>query len=196
MLYGVYPYVVEKLDALLSTGAQFGFHVSGDASLRRLDCHVVSGADVKTFVLVVVPKHQGWEHVLLKDALHVLACVTSRGGLTTVSISDNIRMGRALATLDQPVMPLVSRRFDLVWLRDLLARHFLKEFSGLEHFGIPEYFRFRLSAVISDEAFDRRPVLRRVRFMRRYFHSYVLVFANSSVVSSSFCFFVLFFGFY
>ena len=55
MLYGVYPYVIEKVDAMLATGARFGFQLMRDGSLRRLDCHVFDGLTFKSFVLAVVP---------------------------------------------------------------------------------------------------------------------------------------------
>ena len=69
-------------------------------------------------------------------------------------MSDNLRLGRALATVAHPTMHLVMRRFDIDWLKGLLRRQFIQESSGLEPFCILEYFRFRLAAVIADSAFD------------------------------------------
>ena len=176
MLYGVYPYVIEKFDDMLATGARFGFHLMRDGSLRRLDCHVFDGLTVKSFVLAVVPAGHGWKQKLLRNTLSVLACVTSQGGLSFVCVSDNIRLGRALATVSHPVVPVVGKRFDLDWMRDIISRQFLKEFSGLEPFGVPEYFLYRLSVCISDSAFDQMPTLRRVSIVSFISYLFLLCF--------------------
>ena len=55
VLYGLYPFVVEKLDAILSSGARFGLHVRADGAMRRLDCHVFDDVSVKTVLLAVIP---------------------------------------------------------------------------------------------------------------------------------------------
>ena len=141
-----------------------------DGSLRRLDCHVFDGLTVKSFVLAVVPAGHNWEQKLLRNTLSVLACVR---GLSFVCVSDNIRLGRALATVSHPVVPVVGKRFDLDWMREVISRQFLKEFSGLEPFRVLECFRYRLSAVISDSAFDQMPMLRRVSIVS--FTSYLFL---------------------
>ena len=158
----MYPFVVEKLGVLLSSVAHFGFHVRTDGAMRRLDCHVFDDVSVKTVVVAVIHVDYDWERSLLMVVLSLLTCVESYSGLAAVSVSDNLRLGRALATVAHPVMPLVVRLFDVEWLKDLLRRHFIQEFSGLEPFGILECFRFRLAAVITDSAFDKMPRLREV----------------------------------
>ena len=110
-------------------------------------------------------------------------------------VSDNIRLGRALATVSHPVVPVVGKRFDLDWMRDVISRQFLKEFSGLEPFGVLEYFRYRLSAVISDSAFDQMPMLRRVGivsfvsylFLLCYLYIFFLFFATGVKVCECSC---------
>ena len=159
VLYGMYPHVLEKLDKLLATGARFGVQVRTDNSFRRLDCHILDGLSVKVLVLAVFPEEHDWGRVMLKNVEPVLTCVSSCSGLSFVSVCAFVRLGRALAAVSHPVMPLVSRRLDMDWQKDLLTRQFLKGFSGLEPFGVLEYFQFRLSAVISDSAFDRMPRL-------------------------------------
>ena len=81
--------------------------------MRRLDCHVFDDASVKTVVLAVIPGGCDWERSLLKVVLSLLTCVESCSGLSAVSVSDNLRLGRALATVAHPVMPSVMRRFDV-----------------------------------------------------------------------------------
>ena len=134
--------------------------------MRRLDCHVFEYVSVKTVVLAVVPGGTEWERSLLKVILPLLTRVESYTGLSAVGVSDNLRLGRALATLllvvAHPTMPLVMRRFDIDWLKDLLQRQFIQESSRLEPFCILEYFRFRLAAVIADSAFDSMPRLHEV----------------------------------
>ena len=159
MLYGLYPLVVEKLDELLSSGVRFGLHVRTDGSVKRLDCHIFGAVAVKVVVLAVIPGDGAWERSLLKVLVSLLACVESHGGLSAVSVGENLRLGRALASIAHPTMPLVTRRFDIEWLKDLLRRKFLEESSGLEPFCVLEYFRFRLAAVIGDSAFDSMPRL-------------------------------------
>ena len=113
-------------------------------------------------MLAVIPGGGEWDRSLLKVIVSLLACVESHGGLSAVSVGENLRLGRALASIAHPTMPLVTRRFDIEWLKDLLRRNFLEESSGLEPFCVLEYFRFRLAAVIGDSAFDSMPRLREV----------------------------------
>ena len=113
------------------------FHVLRDGCRYCLDCHIFDGLSVKSFVLSVVPASHGWEQHLLRNAMSVLSCVTSRLGLTFVCVSDNIGLGRALAKVANLVVPLVRKRFDLNWMKDLNARQFLKELLGLEPFRSP-----------------------------------------------------------
>ena len=161
-MYGLYPFVVEKLGDLLSSGVRFGLHVHVDGAMRRLDCHIFDGLSVKVVVLAVIPGGSEWERSLLKVVMSLLSCVESYRGLAAVSVGGNLRLGRALASVAHPAMPLVTRRFDAEWLTDLLRRKFIEESSGLEPFSILEYFRFRLAAVIEDSAFDNMPGLREV----------------------------------
>ena len=151
--------MVEKLDAILSSRARFGLHVRADGAMRQLGCHLFDDVSVKTVVLAVIPGGSECERSLLKVVISLLTCVESYAGLSAVSVSDNLRLGRALATVSHPIVPLVMRRFDIDWLKDLLRRQFIQESSGLEPFCILEYFRFRLAAVIEDSAFDSMPRL-------------------------------------
>ena len=130
--------------------------------MRRVDCHIFDGLAVKVVVLSVIPGGSDWERSLLKVVLSLLSCMESYRGLSAVSVGDNLRLGRALASVAHPSMPLVTRRFDSEWLTDLFRRKFIEESSGLEPFSILEYFRFRLSAVIEDSAFNNMPCLREV----------------------------------
>ena len=57
VLNGMYPYVVMKLDVLLSSGAQFELHLRIDAAMRRLDCHVFYGPSVNLFGIVCYQPH-------------------------------------------------------------------------------------------------------------------------------------------
>ena len=131
-------------------------------AMRRVDCHIFDGLAVKVVVLAVIPGGSDWERSLLKVVLSLLSCMESYRGLSAVSVGDNLRLGRALASVAHPSMPLVTRRFDSEWLTDLFRRKFIEESSGLEPFSILEYFRFRLSAVIKDSAFNNMPCLREV----------------------------------
>ena len=130
--------------------------------MRSVDCHIFDGLAVKVVVLAVIPGGSDWERSLLEVVLSLLSCMESYRGLSAVSVGDNLRLGRALASVAHPSMPLVTRRFDSEWLTDLFRRKFIEESSGLEPFSILEYFRFRLSAVIEDSAFNNMPCLREV----------------------------------
>ena len=144
---------MEKLSDLLSAGPRFNLHVRTDGSLKRVDCHIFDALTVKMVVLAAIPGGDEWEHSLLKIVVSVLACVESHAGLCAVSVGDNLRLGRALASIAHPTMLLVTRRLDVDWLKDL---------SGLEPFCVLEYFRFRLAAVIGCSSFDNMPRLREV----------------------------------
>ena len=133
-----------------------------DGAIRRLNCHIFDDVSIKVVVLAVMPGESEWERSLLKVVLSLLTCIESYCGLLAVSVSDNLRLGRALASIAHPTMPLVTRRFDIDWLKDILRRKFIQESSGLEPFCILEYFQFRLAAVIADSAFDNMPRLREV----------------------------------
>ena len=100
VLYWMYPYVWENLDVLLAMRAHSGLHVRTDKFLRRLDCHILDGVSVKTLVLAVDPG--GLDFDLSQFC----------SWLSFVSMCDNVRLGRALAAVSHPVMPIVSRRFD------------------------------------------------------------------------------------
>ena len=95
-------------------------------------------------------------------------------GLCAVSVGENLRLGRSLASIAHPTIPLVTRCLDVDWLKDLLRRTFLREFSGLEPFCVLEYFRFRLAAVIGGSSFDKMRRLREVidyKFVSAFFFS-------------------------
>ena len=162
VLYGLYPFVVEKVSDLLSSGVRFGLHVRTDGPLKRVDCHIFASVTIKVVVLVAIPGGAEWEQTVLRILVSVLACVESHAGLCAISVGENLRLGRALASIAHPIMPVVTRRLDVVWLRDLLRRTFLQHLSGLEPFCVLEYFRFRLSAVIGESSFDNMPRLREV----------------------------------
>ena len=165
---------MEKLSDLLSAGARFGLHVRTDGSLKRVDCHIFDALTVKMVVLAAIPGGGEWERSLLKIVVSVLACVESHAGLCAVDVGENLRLGRALASIAHPAIPLVTRRLDVDWLRDLLRRTFLRELSGLEPFCVLEYFRFRLAAVIGGSSFDNMPRLREVidfKFVSAFFFS-------------------------
>ena len=122
--------MVEKLDAILSSGARFGLHVRADGAMRQQGCHIFDDVSVKTVVHAVIPGGSEWERSLLKVVLSLLTCVESSAGLSAVSVSDNLRLGRALATVAHPTVPLVMRRFDIDLLEDLLRQQFIQESSG------------------------------------------------------------------
>ena len=107
-----------KLDVLLSFGAQFELHLRIDVAMRRLDCHVFHGPSVKSVVFAVIPGGSYWERVLLRNVLALLTCVETFSGLSAISVTDNVRLGRANAAVTRPVVPLVMRRFDAEWLTD------------------------------------------------------------------------------
>ena len=153
---------MEKLGELLSSGVRYGLHVRADGAIRQLDRHIFDDISIKVVVLAAIPDGSEWERSLLKVVLFLLPCIESYGCLSAVKVSDNLRLGRALASIAHPTMPLVTRRFEIDWLKDLLRQKFVQESSGLEPFCILEYFRFRLAAAIADSAFDNIPRLREV----------------------------------
>ena len=150
-----------KLSDLLSAGARFGLHVRTDGSLKREDCHIFDALTVKMVVLAAMSGGGEGERSLLKIVVSVLACVESHAGLCAVSVGENLRLGRALASIAHPAI-----------LKDLLRRTFLRELSGLESLCVLEYFRFRLAAIIGGSSFDNMPRLREVidfKFVSAFF---------------------------
>ena len=62
---------------------------------------------MKSIVLALVSGGTGWEKRMLNNVTAVLACLQERSRLKTVSVEGDTRVGRAVAAVVAPKMPIV-----------------------------------------------------------------------------------------
>ena len=75
------------------------------------------------------------------------------------------RIGYALADSIGVIDPLVAGRVTQMWLFDLVRKHFLAEFVGLDPLSVLDYLRVRLASVVQESFLDRLPRLIRVSIL-------------------------------
>ena len=162
MLYGLYQYAVEQLDALVEAKSCIG------VCIRQCDwrwcgeLHIVGVHGIKSVVLALVSGGTGWEKRMLNNVIAVLACLKDRIQLKTIAVEGDVHVGRALAAVVSPKTPLVVGLITHRSVFDEVQKQFLAEFAGLDPLSVLEYFRVRLMSVAQEGFLDRMPLLRRV----------------------------------
>ena len=129
------------------------------------ECHVVCGYAVKTIVLGVVVGGTGWEKRMLDTVVPVLLSLSYASSMRAYSTESDTRIGYALAASVGIVDPLVVGRVTQVWLFDLVRKHFLAEFVGLDPLSVLDYLRVRLASVVQESVLDRLPHLKQVSIL-------------------------------
>ena len=163
MLYGLYPYVLDRLDSLLETSCCAGMSLSQCNGQWRGECHIINGLQVKTIVLAVVADTSGWEKHLVENLVPVLACLQQRAEIKSVTVEGELLVGRSVAAALVSDTPLVVGTVTSSTVFQEIQRQFLAEFSGLDPLSVLEYFKVRLMPVVRERFMDRLPHLRQVR---------------------------------
>ena len=163
MLYGLYPYVLDRLDSLLDTSCCAGMSLSQCNGQWRGECHIIDGLQVKTIVLSVVADTSGWEKHVVENIVSVLACLQKRAEIKSVAVEGELLVGRSVAAALVSDTPLVVGMVTANTVFQELQRQFLAEFGGLDPLSVLEYFKVRLLSVVRERFMDRVPQLRQVR---------------------------------
>ena len=82
--------------------------------------------------------------------------------LGVVCVDDYPAVGRAIASVAAPTLPVVMRVFDLQLVQSVIRTRFVERFSGLDPYSVLEFLKIRLAGVIDDRYFDKLPELRHV----------------------------------
>ena len=162
VLYGLYPYVLDQLDATLEVGSCAGVSIHHSHGQWRGECHVVSGLQVKTLVLSVVAESSEWEKHLVENVVPVLACLKNGAGIKVVSVEGEVLVGKTIAASLALDTPLVVGMVTARTVFEEIRRQFLVEISGLDPSSILEYFRVRLMPSVRERFLDRMPNFRQV----------------------------------
>ena len=162
VVYGLYPYVLDQLDATLEVSSCAGVSIHHCHGQWRGECHVVSSLQVKTLVLSVVAESSEWEKHLVENVVPVLACLKNGAGIKVVSVEGEVLVGKAIAASLASDTPLVVGMVTARTLFEEIRRQFLVEFSGLDPLSILEYFRVRLMPSVRERFLDRMPNFRQV----------------------------------
>ena len=162
MLYGLYQYAVEQLDALVEASSGIGVYIRQCDWRWCGELHIAGVHGIKSVVLALVSGGTGWENRMLNNVIPVLACLKDRTQLKTIAAECDVHVGRALAAVVLPKSPLVVGLITQRSVFDEVQKQFLAEFAGLDPLSVLEYFRVRLMSVAQDDFLDRLPLLRRV----------------------------------
>ena len=138
VLYGLYPYVLDQLDATLEVSSCAGVSIHHCHGQWRGECHVVSSLQVKTLVLSVVAESSEWEKHLVENVVPVLACLKNGAGIKVVSVEGEVLVGKAIAASLASDTPLVVGMVTARTVFEEIRRQFLVEFSGLDPLSILE----------------------------------------------------------
>ena len=163
--YGLYRFVVEQLDELIARGKGASVSIRRHEADWLCECHVVCDYAVKTIVLGVVVGGTGWEKRMLDNVVPVLLILPHASSMRVYSTESDTRIGYALAASVGIVDPLVVGRVTQVWLFDLVRKHFLAEFVGLDPLSVLDYLRVRLASVVQERVLDRLPRSRQVSIL-------------------------------
>ena len=165
VLYCLYPYVMEQLDAALETSGCAGVSIYQCHGQWRCECHVVTSLQVKTRVLTVESEAGEWEQRLVENIVPVIACLKNGAEVKVVVVEGEVLVGKAVASSLSSTTPLVVGMVTASTVFDEIRRRFFAEFSGLDPLSILEYFRVRLMPSLRERFLDRMPNLRQVREM-------------------------------
>ena len=162
MLYGLYPYAVEQLEALVESSSCVGICIRQCAWQWCGELHIVDEHGVKSVVLALVAGGTGSEKRVLNNVVPILACLKDRTQLKTIAVEGDVHVGRAVAAVVAPKTPLVVGLITERSVFDEVQKQFLAEFAGLDPLSVLEYFRVRLMSVAQEGFLDLLPLLRRV----------------------------------
>ena len=169
MLYGIYPYVVEKISCLFSSGSQSGLRIFFDGNFWRADLHLVDCLDVKSFTLVTLPVSERWKEELVNLVVTILSCVESMPSLSGIIVEDHVALGRALSKMCLSERTIVMRFFDVQWVQRCIRNQFRQRIGGLDPYNVLDFLKFRLANVVNGAAFDKLPLLRQVCILFLFF---------------------------
>ena len=161
-MYGVYPYIVEKMGNLLQSGSQIGLRVYFDGNFWRVDCHFVNDLDLQSVTLVTWPVCEQWKEELIRLAITILSCLEPLPSLCSVVVDAHLAVGRALAHFGPAGNSVVMRVHDVQWVQRAIRQQFRQRVGGLDPYNVLEFLKYRLSSVVNGAAFDKMPLLRQV----------------------------------
>ena len=61
--------------------------------------------------------------------------------LGVVCVDDYPAVGRAIASVAAPTLPVVMRVFDLHWVQSVIRTRFVERFSGLDPYSVLEFLK-------------------------------------------------------
>ena len=93
VLYGLYTYVMELLDAALETSGCAGVSIYQCHRQWRGECHVITSLQVKTLVLTVVSEAGEWERRLVENIVPVIACLKNGAEIKDVVVEGEVLTG-------------------------------------------------------------------------------------------------------
>ena len=161
-MYGVYPYIMEKMGSLVQAGNQVGLRVYFDGNFWRVDCHFVDDVELRTVTLVTWPVCARWKEDLIRLAVTVLSCMDPLPSLCSVVVDTHVAVGRSLAHFGPAGKSVVMRFYVVQWLQRSIRQQFRQRIGGLDPYNVLEFLKYRLSSVVNGSAFDRMPLLRQV----------------------------------
>ena len=96
---------------------------------------------MKSAVLALVSGGTGWEKRMLNKAVSTLACLKDRTHSKTVSVDGNTHIGRTVAAVIAPKIPIVVGLLTQKSVFNEVQQQLLTEFAGLDLLSVLEYFR-------------------------------------------------------
>ena len=91
-----------------------------------------------------------------------LRCFQSVSDVTMICVEEDLVVGRALASVMPPTVPVVTGIFGLTWLHAVICRPFTNQLGVLDPCSVPDFLKCRLAGVIDDHRYDKMPDLRQV----------------------------------
>ena len=156
---------MEQLDDLIARGKGVSVSIRRHGADWLCEDHVVCYYAVKTVVLGVVVGGSGWEMRMVNNVVTVLLSLPHASTVRLYSTKSDTRIGYALAASIGVIDRLVVGRVTQMWVFDLVRKHFLGEFIGLDPLSVRDYLRVRLASVVQESFLDRLPRLRRVSIL-------------------------------
>ena len=131
--------MVEQLSELANRGFHIVVQLTREGSLWRVICNFLDGTDVKTVLVMAVRSGEDWKSDLTRLVVTTLSRVDSISCLRVVCVDEYEVVGRALARVAVPTVPVVMLVFDLKWVLGVIWRQFAGQFSGLAPHGILDF---------------------------------------------------------
>ena len=132
---------MEQLDDLIARGKSVSVSIRRHGADWLCEYHVVCDYVVETVVLGAVVGGSSWEKRMVDNAVPVLLSLPHASTVRLYSTESDTRIGYALAASIGVIYPLVVGRVTQMWLFDLVRKHFLTEFVGLDPLSVLDYLR-------------------------------------------------------